>query len=173
VQSRLSHRARGQVAVLPEGDVDRPVVTRGFGELPRAVERIHDPDPGGAQPSLVVGALLGEHRVARPVASQQLHQQLVGGPVTGVLQLAAGHPGLADLEQPLARRGGEPGGQLVVVGVQGTFGRGHGPDSNVPWSAGYEQLEAGSHGSASFGSHLHGAKEPKSTVVVTVCPSTW
>ena len=48
--------------------------------------------------------LFGEHGVSGPVLSQQGHQELVGGPVTGILQLAADQTALSYLEQPLAGR---------------------------------------------------------------------
>ena len=48
---------------------------------------------------------------------EQLHQQLVGGQVAGVLELAALETLAAHLEQPLARDGRQPLGQHVVVGA--------------------------------------------------------
>ena len=97
----------------------RPVVARGLGELAGAVERVHDPDPVTGEPDLVVLALLGEHRVTRSVLGEQLHEQVVGGEVAGVLQLAALEPLLADLEQAAAGSLGQPARQHVVVGVGG------------------------------------------------------
>ena len=88
-QRRLGDGTGDQVAVLPQGDVHGPVVARRLGELAGAVERVDDPDPAGVQPDLVVLALLGEDGVVRPVLGEQGHQQLVGGLVAGVLELAA------------------------------------------------------------------------------------
>ena len=102
---------------LPERDVHGPVVARHLGELAGAVERVDDPHPLGLEPRLVVLALFREHRVVRPVGREQLHQQLVGGLVAGVLELTALETLAADLEQPLPRDRGEPLGQDVVVGT--------------------------------------------------------
>ena len=71
------------------------------------------------EPDLVVLALLGQHGVARSVLGEQLHEQLVGGQVAGVLELAALEPLLADLEQAAAGGLGQPARQHVVVGVGG------------------------------------------------------
>ena len=124
----LGDRPGGQVALavvaLPQRDVDGPVVARGLGELAGAVERVDDPDPVAGEPDLVVLALLGQHGVARPVLGEQLHDQLVGGAVAGVLELAALEPLLPDLEQAAAGGLGHPAGQHVVVGVEGAASRG-------------------------------------------------
>ena len=82
------------------------------------------------EPRLVVLALLGEHRVARPVLGEQLHQQLVRGAVAGVLELLALQALAADLEQALTGDGGQPGGEHVVVGG-GFGGRGSGFESHA------------------------------------------
>ena len=97
----------------------RPVVTRGLGELAGAVERVDDPDPVALQPAPVVLALLAEHDVVGPHLGEQLHQQLVGGLVAGVLERPALQPLLPDLQQQVSRLGGGPGGHLVVVGIRG------------------------------------------------------
>ena len=39
-EPRLGHGTRDQLAVLPERDVDRPVVARRLGELAGAVDRV-------------------------------------------------------------------------------------------------------------------------------------
>ena len=91
----LRHRTGDQVAVLPQRDVHRPVVAGRLGELPGAVQRVDDPDPGGGEPVGVVDAglaLLRQHRVVGPVPAQQRHQQVVGGAVAGVLELPALEP---------------------------------------------------------------------------------
>ncbi len=128
-QHRLGDRPGGQVAGLPERDVHGPVVARHLGELPGAVERVDDPDPLGLQAALVVLALLGEHGVGGPVLGQQRHQQLVGGPVAGVLELASLQTLGAHLEQPATGRLGQPGGHHVVVGGR-VVGRGAGVEGH-------------------------------------------
>ena len=50
---------------------------------------------------------------------EQVHEQLVGGQVAGVLELATLEPLLADLEQTAAGGLGQPARQHVVVGVGG------------------------------------------------------
>ena len=99
---------------------------------------------------------------------EQLDQEVVRRQVAGVLELAAGQPGLADLEQSLACSLGQPGSQGVVVSVQGTLGAGHPPTLTSPGpthltNRPYAQLEFGSDGSASFGMHLHGSNFGKVT----------
>ena len=73
----------------------------------------------GAEAHLVVLALLGQHRVVGAVLGQQPHQQLVGGGVAGVLELAPLEPLAADLEQPASGLLGQPGREHVVVGGGG------------------------------------------------------
>ena len=68
-----------------------------------------------SQAGLVVLALLAEHRIAGTVLREQAHQQLVGGAVAGILQLAALQALAADLEQPVTGRVGQPGCERVVV----------------------------------------------------------
>lgn len=129
----LRHGTGGQVAVLPEGDVHGPVLARWLGELAGAVQGVHDPYPARGQPvdlvDAFVGTLLREHRVRWPVLGDQAHQQLVGGPVPGVLELLADQPLLADPEQQLTRHRGQPGRQDVVVGGR-CVGRGAGFESH-------------------------------------------
>ena len=102
---------------LPQRDVHGPVVAAQFGELPGAVERVDDPHPLGGEPDGVVGALLGQHRVAGPLGSQRLHQEVVGSLVPRGLPL--GPAGVGELgtylEQQLARVGRQAGGNLVVA----------------------------------------------------------
>jgi len=130
----LSDRADGELAVLPQRDVHRPVVSGRLGELPGAVEGVDDPDPRGVQPVPVDDAclaLLGHHRVVGPVRRAQRHQQVVGGQVAGVLELPAGKPLAADLGEQVARDSGGPGREGVVVGLRGdgrggqVYGLGH------------------------------------------------
>ena len=51
------------------------------------------------------------------MGGEQLHQQLVGGLVAGVLELAALQALLTHLEQALARHGSQPLGQHMVIGT--------------------------------------------------------
>ena len=62
------------------------------------------------EPRLVVARLLGEDVVVGAVRREQVHQQLLGGSVAGVLELLALEPLGADLQQPLA---GEVGRQTA------------------------------------------------------------
>ncbi len=119
-QRRLGHGPGDQVAVLPQRHVHRPVVARRLGELAGAVEGVDDPGAGRAQAGVLVGGvlerLLGEDRVVGPVGRQQLHEQLVGGAVAGVLERLALQPPGPHLEQAAAGLFGQPGGEEVVVG---------------------------------------------------------
>ena len=56
--------------------------------LPRAVERVDDPEPVGAEPAEVAVALLGEQRVAGAVLGQPALDEDVRLAVGGVAQLA-------------------------------------------------------------------------------------
>ena len=99
----------------------RPVVAWRLGELAGAVERVHDPHALRRESPVLVGPalqrLLGEHGVIGPVLGQQAHQEVVGGLVARVLQLATRQPLLTDLDEPPAGGLGKPGGEDVVVGV--------------------------------------------------------
>ena len=96
---------------------------------------------------------------------QQGCQQLVGSPVTGILERPAGQPGLAYGEQPLARGPGQPCGQVVVVGVGRQVGLAHASDPSLPApSPTQEQLEFGSVGSSPF-AHLQGLNDGNVTGV--------
>jgi hypothetical protein len=66
--------------------VDGPVGAARFAELPGAVQRVDDPDPAGAEPRGVVGALLGQDDVTRAQVGQRGGQELVRQPVTGLAQ---------------------------------------------------------------------------------------
>ena len=55
--------------------------------------------------------------VVGPVGREQLHQQLVGGLVAGVLELTPLETLAAHFEQPLPRDRRQPLGQHVVVGT--------------------------------------------------------
>ena len=113
---RQRDRAGDQFAGLPQRDVHRPVLAAEFGELAGAVERVDDPHPLGGQPHRVVGALLGQHRVAGPSSGQRLHQKVVGALVPRSLSLGGGGVGefVAHAEQQFARLGRQRGGDLVV-----------------------------------------------------------
>ena len=112
-----SDRACGQFAGFPQRHMHRPVGAAELGELPGAVERVDDPHPLGFEPSPVVGALLGEHRVGRPGIRQRLHQEFMRPLVAGRLSLCCGGVGqfLAHGEQQVTGLGRQPGGQLVVA----------------------------------------------------------
>jgi hypothetical protein len=113
------HRARDEVAVLPQRDVHRPVAAVEFGELTGAVQGVDDPDPVGADPGGVVGGFFAEHRIVRAGLGQQLGEQLLRRGVTGVLDhLGFATPGGvlgAHRQQPVAGRQGQRQRQLVVV----------------------------------------------------------
>jgi len=128
-QRGLGDGTGDELAVLPQRHVHGPVVARGLGELPGAVQGVDDPHPVRIEPGLVVGALLREHRVAGPVLGEQPHQQVVRGAVAGVLEGAALQSLGADLEQALAGDRGQPGGEGVVV-AGGRGGRGSGIESH-------------------------------------------
>ena len=101
---------------IDQRDVDRPVVAVLLAELPGAVERVDDPDPGRVEPIAVVRGLLGEDRVVRPGSPQRVEDEdvrrgvAVGAPrrriVAGGAQRQQQPPGVV----------GDPGGELVVVG---------------------------------------------------------
>jgi len=85
-ETRLRHGTSDEVTVLPQRHVHRPVVARRLAVLAGAVERIDYPDPRRAEPDLVVLALFAQHRVPGAVLSEQVHQQVVGDRVPGVLE---------------------------------------------------------------------------------------
>ena len=85
-ERRLGDGTGDQVAVLPQRDVDGPVVARRLGELAGAVERVDDPHPARGEAGLVVGRLLGQHRVVGPVLGQDAVELGLGGGVAGVLE---------------------------------------------------------------------------------------
>ena len=80
-----------------------------------SAKRVWIIDPLGREAGLVVGRFLGENGVIGPVLGKYARQQLLGGAVAGVLQLAALQTLGADLEQPLAGLLGRPDGEGVVV----------------------------------------------------------
>ena len=86
----------------------RPVLAAGLAELPRAVERIDDPGAAAALGRAL--ALLGEHRVARPLVAEPAREELVRAPVA-FGGIAVG----ADREQELSGLGREARGKTVVV----------------------------------------------------------
>ena len=112
-------RACDEFAGLPERNVHGPVVATEFGELAGAVERVDDPHPLGGQADGVVGALLGQHRVAGPLARQRFHQEVVGTLVPRILSFGCTGVGefVAHAEQQLTRLGGQPRGDLMVIAV--------------------------------------------------------
>ena len=59
-----------RLPALPERDVHSPVRPARHGELPRAVDRVDDPDTVGLNAGDVVDRLLGEHGVVGPGATQ-------------------------------------------------------------------------------------------------------
>ena len=82
-----AHRAGGERAALPQGDVHGPVGATVLAELVGAVERVDDPHPVGGEPADVLEALLGEHDVVGAGLVQGLHQEPVAGDVAGVHDL--------------------------------------------------------------------------------------
>ncbi len=113
--------SRPQLAFLPQGHVHGPVLARRFGELAGAVERIDDPDSARTQTTVVVGGLLRQGRVVRPVPLEQVGQDGLGTTVPGGLQLARvgvrGRRG-SDLQEPRARFLGAGAREGVVVVVR-------------------------------------------------------
>ena len=75
-----------------------------------------------AASSRALSSLPSSESTASPgrCSASSAHQQLVGGGVAGVLELAALEALAAHLEQALSGDGGQPGGEDVVVG--GGFG---------------------------------------------------
>src|SRR5262249_43433516 len=107
--------AGGQLAPLPERDVDGPVDPGRLAELPGAIERVNDPHSLGLEPGQVVGRLFGEHRVARPHPGQLGGQELLGAEVARLPEFVnVGRALLTDLEQPLARGGSDVPGKGVI-----------------------------------------------------------
>jgi hypothetical protein len=114
---RKGNSTRDQLARLPQRDVHRPIFAAQLGKLAGAVERIDDPHPLGGQSHWVVGALLGQHRIAGPLGSQRLHQEVVGSlvPRRFPLRLAGISQFRAYFEQQLARLRRQPRGDVVVA----------------------------------------------------------
>ena len=81
------HRPGGQLAALPQRDVHRPVAPAGLAELPRAIQRVHDPHPVRRQPGRVVPALLGQHGVAGTAGREFAGEELMGTRVAGLAQV--------------------------------------------------------------------------------------
>ena len=110
------HRARGRHALLAQRHVHRP--RPGHAEVVGTVDRIDDPDPRRVEPPPVVVALLRQHGVAGPQASQLLGEELVGLPVARLLQPPAPRPGriVQQAEKPLAALVGQARRQGVIVG---------------------------------------------------------
>ena len=102
-----------------------PVRPLRFAVLARAVERVDDPHPPVAQPSPVVGRLLGEHGVVGPCFGEGAGEELVGQAIAGVAQVVEPVGGIAELEPvPFQKRHQEHPGlcrqlgrQPVVVGI--------------------------------------------------------
>src|SRR6266545_5605364 len=113
--------AGGEAAALDEGDVDGPVGAVAFTELAGAVEGVDDPHPVGVEAGGGVDGLLGEDGVVGAVLGEAGEEQLVGAAVAFVLERLALESLDADPEEELARLGGEPRRQLVVVVVHGTM----------------------------------------------------
>ncbi len=116
--------ARGQLAVLPQRDVHRPVGAARLAELPGPVQRVNDPHPAGGEPGGVVDCLLGQDRVLAAVTGQRSRQQRLRTGVAGVPQRGGiGEPQLdADPQQQRARVGGQPRRQRGVI-EHGNIGR--------------------------------------------------
>ena len=116
-------------AVEDESDVDRPLAAPVLAELVGAVERIDDPDPVVGEPVRAVAPFLREDRIVRPGLGQLLDQEPVGGGVALVHHLPAGHRTrhelVPELDEQLARRGGQAHRELVVV-FPGHADRGYG-----------------------------------------------
>lgn len=68
----------------------RPVPAS-FGEFTRSVQRIDNPHAFSVQAGWAVSGFFGKHMVRWSVPTQHLADQGLGLPVTGILQLLAGH----------------------------------------------------------------------------------
>ena len=107
---------------VDEGHVHGPVHPGRLAELAGAVEGIHDPDPVGGEPGLVVLGLLGQHGVIGERPGQRGEDEVVGPTVAFVLQGAGVHPLVAQSgpegDEQLPGRFGDPGGFDMVTGVR-------------------------------------------------------
>src|SRR5699024_1556932 len=63
------HGACGQVAVVPECDVDGPVIAGWLAEFSGAIEWVDDPDPVCLGAGGIVGGFFAQHGIVRVVGA--------------------------------------------------------------------------------------------------------
>src|SRR5699024_4593367 len=82
--------ASNDCAMLPECNVDGPVVSRRFAELSGAVERVDDPDTVRAQAVRGVGRLFAQDGVIRVVSVEQSGERCLAGSVAALFERRGG-----------------------------------------------------------------------------------
>ena len=87
----------------------RPVDAAGLAELPRAVERVDDPDAIGVETARVLQPFLRQHGVVGAMESEFLGQELLGSGVAGVLDVPRGRARGEHLRAQLEEQHARPG----------------------------------------------------------------
>ena len=99
--------------------MDSPVGAAGDGELPGAVEWIHDPHSAVLKPTAVVHRLLRQHHVFWAVLLEGIGDEVVASGIASGPDGERGQPLAAQLfsqiDQELARFRSQPSSQLMVV----------------------------------------------------------